>query len=98
MVTPDNIIMPSRKPRVALTIPDDIHSVLDRMSELTGVPKTKLIVDMLEQYLPIFQKTIIALEQIQADKEKAPDIAKKFAQDLIFDGHELLGQVAKRGS
>ena len=50
---------------------------------------------MLEQYLPIFQKTIIALEQIQADKEKAPDIAKKFAQDLIFDGHELLGQVAK---
>ena len=39
MVTPDNIIMPSRKPRVALTIPDDIHSVLDRMSELTGVLK-----------------------------------------------------------
>ena len=38
---------------------------------------------MLEQYLPIFQKTIIALEQIQADKEKAPDIAKN-SHKILF--------------
>lgn len=87
--------MPSQKPRVALTIPDDINDILDRLSKLTLVPKTKLIVEMLQQYAPVFEKTITALEQIQADKENGPDIAKKFAQDLIFDGHELLVQVAK---
>lgn len=72
-------IMPSRKPRVALTVPDDINSTLDRLSDLTGTPKTKLILEMLEEYMPILDRTIDSLEQIQADKANAPNIAKQFA-------------------
>ncbi|ENW32484.1 hypothetical protein, partial [Acinetobacter lwoffii] len=80
--------MPSRKPRVALTVPDDINSTLDRLSDLTGTPKTKLIIDMLEEYTPILERAITALESIQADKEKAPLIAKQFANDLLLEGTE----------
>ncbi|HHB1668944.1 TPA: hypothetical protein ACN96N_004073 [Acinetobacter baumannii] len=86
--------MPSRKPRVALTVPDDINSTLDRLSDLTGTPKTKLIIDMLEEYTPILERAIIALESIQADKEKAPLIAKQFANDLLLEGTEKLGSIA----
>jgi predicted DNA-binding protein len=86
--------MPSRKPRVALTVPDDINSILDRLSDLTGTPKTKLILEMLEEYMPILDRTISALEQIQADKANAPAIAKKFAQDMLLDGNEMLGLIA----
>jgi predicted DNA-binding protein len=86
--------MPSRKPRVALTVPDDINSTLDRLSDLTGTPKTKLILEMLEEYMPILDRTISALEQIQADKANAPAIAKKFAQDMLLDGNEMLGLIA----
>ena len=32
--------MPSRKPRVALTMPDDLNALFDRISELNGTPKT----------------------------------------------------------
>ena len=86
--------MPSRKPRVALTVPDDINSTLDRLSDLTGTPKTKLILEMLEEYLPILDRTISALEQIQADKANAPNIAKQFASELLLEGNEKLGVLA----
>lgn len=86
--------MPSRKPRVALTMPPEIDETLDRLSDLTGVPKTKLIIEMLAEYVPILEKTINALEQIQSDKENASVIAKQFANELLLDGTEKLGVVA----
>ena len=86
--------MPSRKPRIALTVPDDINATLDRLSELTGTVKTKLILEMLEEYTPILERAITALESIQADKEKGREIAKKFAYEMMTDGNEKLGVMA----
>lgn len=85
--------MSNQNPRVALTVPKDLNATLQRLADLQGVPKTKIIVEMLEQCKPIFDQLIDALEQIQADKEKAPEIAKRFAHNLIFDGQEKLGSV-----
>ena len=87
--------MPTKKPRIALTVPDEINNTLDRMSDLTGVPKTKLIVEMLEEYTPILERAIISLEQIHADKENAAEIAKKYAQELILDTNDKLGLIAR---
>lgn len=87
--------MPSRKPRIALTVPDEINETLDRLYELTGTPKSKLIVEMLEQYVPILEQVVDTLEKIKADKENGKEIAKNFAQDMLFDGQEMLGIMAK---
>ena len=86
--------MPSRKPRIALTVPDELNDVLDRVSDLSGTPKTKLISEMLEQYAPVLEQVLEALEKIKSDKENAPAIAKKFAQDMLLDGNEMLGLIA----
>lgn len=86
--------MPTQKPRIALTVPEDMNATLDRLSTLTGFPKSKLIIEMLEEYVPILEKTINALEQIQSDKENASVIAKQFASDLLLDGNEKLGTIA----
>ena len=82
--------MPSRKPRVALTVPDEINVVLERLADLTGTPKTKLIIEMLEQYAPVLEQVLEALEKIKSDKENAPAIAKKFAQDMLLDEKGLV--------
>ena len=47
--------MPTQKPRIALTVPEDMNATLDRLSTLTGVPKSKLIIEMLEEYVPILK-------------------------------------------
>ena len=49
---------------------------------------------MLEEYMPVLDRTLNALEQIQADKENATTIAKQFATDLLMEGNEKLGLVA----
>ena len=87
--------MPTQKPRIAITVPDEINHTLERLYELTGTPKSKLIVEMLEQYVPVLDQVVDTLEKIKSDKENGKEIAKKFAQDMLFDGQEMLGVIAK---
>lgn len=80
--------------RIALSVPPDMDDVLDKLSDLTGQPKTKIILEMMEQYVPVLQQTVEALEQIRDNKENALSIVQKFAGDLLLDGNQMLGQIA----
>ena len=80
--------------RIALSVPPEMEEVLDKISDLTGQPKTKIILEMLEQYVPVLEQTIEALEQIRDNKENALSIVQKFAGDLLLDGNQMLGQIA----
>ena len=87
--------MPSRKPRVALTMPDDLNALFDRISELNGMPKTKLIVELLQAYEPVLTEMLDTLEKIHADKENAQKIVKQFGQNLVIEASSILGDVSK---
>jgi predicted DNA-binding protein len=83
-----------RRKRIALSVPPKMDEVLDRLAVLTNQPKTKLILEMLEEYAPILEQTLNALEQIKANKENAPNIAKQFATEMLLDGNQKLGSIA----
>ena len=87
--------MPSRKPRVALTMPDDLNALFDRISELNGTPKTKSIVELLQAYEPVLTEMLDTLEKIHADKENAQKIVKQFGQNLVMEASSILGDVSK---
>ena len=87
--------MPSRKARVALTMPDDLNELFDRISELNGMPKTKLIVELLQAYEPVLTEMLDTLEKIHADKENAQKIVKQFGQNLVIEASSILGDVSK---
>ena len=87
--------MPSRKARVALTMPDDLNALFDRISELNGIPKTKLIVELLQAYEPVLIEMLDTLEKIHADKENAQKIVKQFGQNLVMEASSILGDVSK---
>ena len=80
--------------RIALSVPPDMEELLDKISELTGQPKTKIILEMLEQYVPILEQMLKELEQIRDNKEDALNIAKQFASEMLLDGNQKLGQIA----
>ena len=50
--------MPTQKPRIALTVPDDLNELLDNLSELMGKPKSTFIVEFLIDAQPLFQKAL----------------------------------------
>lgn len=87
--------MPSQKPRVALTLPDDLNAIFERVATLQGVPKTKVILELLTAYQPILEETLIALEKIENDKENAKQIAKEFGHNLLLDAQVMMGTISK---
>lgn len=92
--------MPSRKKRVALSLPDDLDRLISELSEVQGVPKTALILDLLEESKPVLE---MMLETVKAVKEKRAD-AFLLAQNMLVKGtgqvienlstgHEILKEV-----
>ena len=63
--------------------------------QLQGVPKTKVILELLTAYQPILEETLNALDKIHKDKENAQKIVKEFGQNLLLDASVMLGQVSK---
>ena len=86
--------MPAKNPRTNLTLPVELDATITKLSELQGIPKARIITELLMQHKPVLDAVIDALEKIKADKANAPAIAKKFAQDMILDGTAKLGVVA----
>ena len=80
--------------RNALSVSPKMDDILERLSDFTKQPKSKLIIEMLEEYAPILEQTLTALEQIKANKENAPNIAKQFATEMLLDGNQKLGSIA----
>lgn len=64
--------MSSQKPRIALTVDDDLNDLLERLSKLTKQPKTRIITDMLKDAQPHLQELANALEMVQ-DKQNSHD-------------------------
>ena len=67
--------MPSQKPRIALTVEPELDAVLQRLSILTGEPKTRIITDFLGQLMPVFEDMANSLQHIKT-KEAIPHLAK----------------------
>jgi hypothetical protein len=79
------ITMPSRKARVALTLPDDLNALLDQVSDYQGTPKTKLITEILLECEPVLQQMLSAYKLIQENKEGAADIIKNFGAQAVAE-------------
>jgi hypothetical protein len=88
-------MMPNQNPRIALTVPKDLNDILQRLSDLQEIPKTKIIIELLTAYQPILEETLSALEKIHKDKENAQKIVKEFGQNLLLDASVMLGNISK---
>ena len=45
--------MPTKKARINLTVEDDMNQLLDELAILTGVPKTRLVMDFITDLKPV---------------------------------------------
>ena len=74
--------MPSQRPRVALTLPDDLNVLLDQVSDYQGTPKTKLITEILLECKPVLEQMLSAYKLIEENKEGTADIIKTLVLKL----------------
>ena len=74
--------MPTRKPRINLSVDDDLNQLLDELSQLTGKPKATLVMELLRESKPALMTMKRGLKMAKTSREKA-------AQNIML---ELLSQ------
>jgi hypothetical protein len=80
--------MPTRKPRVPLTVPEDLHSVLVELAEVVEKPVSTLIVDLLREMEPQLVDLTRVLRHVKDGKKAA---AKRALQHMV--GNALAEQL-----
>jgi hypothetical protein len=58
--------MPSKSPRLALTIPDDLKQVLDDLGDAMGKPTSKVVTELLQELSPQLAATAKMVRLAQA--------------------------------
>lgn len=87
--------LPSQKPRLNLTLPDSLNDVISDLAELQGIPKTRVITEILIEIEPMLKQTVDALKAVKENKEDALKIARDYAQTAILESNEKLGVFAQ---
>ena len=82
--------MPSQKPRIALTVDNDMNELLTEIATLQGVPKSTLIVQYLDVLRPHMIEIREALRMVQQQKDATPHLRK-----MLLDGQQELFNVIR---
>jgi hypothetical protein len=68
--------MPSQKPRLNLTLDEDLNEIITDLSQLMGIPKTRVITDLLKDVLPVLTEVRDALKLAKEKKSVVPNLAR----------------------
>lgn len=61
--------MTKQRPRIGLTVDDDLNDLLNKLSALSDQPKTKIILDIVKDAQPYIEEIIKALEMAKNAKD-----------------------------
>lgn len=87
--------MSKQNPRVALTVPADLNDLLDKVASYQGIPKTRLITEILIEAKPIFEQMLLAYEQLEQNKEGALEVLKNFGSQAVADASTRTAELAQ---
>lgn len=75
--------MPTKQKRLALTIPPHRMELLKRLSRLQGVPTTRLVTELLDEFYPVLERVTIALENAKHAQESSKAGLKESAEKAM---------------
>lgn len=82
--------MPTTKPRIAVTLEPNDYEVVQRLSELTGDPKSRIIAELMQAVIEPLRRTVALLEAAQS----APIEIKQGLRNTVETMERELYQVA----
>lgn len=89
--------MPSRKPRLALTIPDELAHVLAEFREATGVSPASFVTSMLIDAMPMIRSVTRAAQMAKTDKAEAFGVLSSTLAEALHDGAGLQLEILEEG-
>lgn len=86
-------IVPTKLPRIAITVNAETHATLDKLSYLQRRPRSAIAADLLEEMTPALQRIATLLEAATKQRNKLPaDTAAKLNElEAVLGGMAQLG-------
>lgn len=86
-------IVPTKLPRIAVTVNAETHATLDKLSYLQRRPRSAIAADLLEEMTPALQRIATLLEAATKQRDKLPaDTAAKLNElEAVLGGMAQLG-------
>lgn len=72
--------------RIPVSLPPSIYEVVSDLAELENKPKSKIIVEMLQQVLPILEANRDALKAVKAGGDPQKILLEMFANGFLNIG------------
>lgn len=69
--------MPTKNPRIALTLPQHRYDLLRRMAVLQGVSMASLVSELLDEFYPVLERLCVVLEASQKAQETSIEGVRK---------------------
>lgn len=66
--------MPSKKPRIIITVEPEVNDLLIDLYNLTGTPKATFVSDLLDEALPALFEVRDALRNLEDKKSTLPNV------------------------
>lgn len=66
--------MPSKKARINLTVDADMNELLDDLARLTGIPKSRLVMDFIIELKPTLLDIRNGLELAKKSRDSLPEV------------------------
>ena len=75
--------MATKRPRVNVTLSDEVWLLVDEIHRLSGTPKSAVIGEMLDTIAPVIATQIEALRMLHESPREAQRLIQKFANEGI---------------
>jgi len=79
--------MPSQKPRLALTLPEDVRAAIDDLADAMGKPASAVVMGLLEEMVPQLQGLA---KVVRASKAGNKEAAKRALAHMMGDNFAAL--------
>lgn len=89
--------MPTKRPRISLTITDEIAHALDEFREATGTSPASFITGLLLEALPMIRSVSRAAELAKKDKAEAYGVLSSTLAEALHDGAGLQMEILEEG-
>lgn len=76
--------MPSEKPRLTLTVPNDLNSDIKQLSDRMGMPSSKLVIMLLEEIQPSLKIMISTYANLDRKENTAISRMKQSAVESLL--------------
>lgn len=88
--------MPSKNTRVALTLPDEVIAVLDRMGKVSGAGRATIIREWLIEGLPAWEGVATAMELAAEKNIDAFKVIEETLRDAVSEAEQVQLQLGPR--